>query len=294
MFKKILKVLCLVFGLILLGSGAIYLAAHNNFKKTAEKKFPEPDLALQVELNPHWKNEGKRLTQMKGCLDCHGPQLEGRTFIEDPAIGVFSGSNLTPHATGVSETYSTKDWVRAIRFGLNRGNRLLKFMPSQEFSSLSDEDLGKIIVYLQSLPPVAKNSRPITVGPMAKVLDYFGKMPLLFSGKYVPNERIKVKSLTAEDTIEYGKYVSSSCVGCHNPQFTGGPIDGVPPSWPHASNITSKGKLQAYDFDDFKKVLTTGVTKDGRKINPQFMPWTATAAMSETELKALYRYLKSI
>lgn len=293
--KKLL--LKLFAGFLTIGALAIltiYYLAYSTFKEQSETVWPDPSLILRVELNPEWKDEGKRLTQVKGCLDCHGDKLQGKTFINDKGLGTFAGSNLTPHANGVGENYTDSDWVRAIRFGKNRERKLLKFMPSEEYFHLSDEDLGKIIVYLKSLPPHDNKPDKIRVGPLAKVMNYFSQMPLLFSGLHISEKDLPAEKVIAEDSIAYGKYLSASCIGCHNPQFTGGPIEGVPPSWPHAADITSNGKMRDYTLDDFKKVLTQGVTKDGRKIDPQFMPWTATAAMSDTELSALYKYLKSL
>jgi hypothetical protein len=41
-------------------------------------------------------------------------------------------------------------------------------------------------------------------------------------------------------------------------------------------------------------VLRTGVTPEGKKLNPKFMPWTMTKDMTDDELKAIYLYLKSL
>jgi hypothetical protein len=41
-------------------------------------------------------------------------------------------------------------------------------------------------------------------------------------------------------------------------------------------------------------VLRTGKTPEGKEIDPKNMPWPMTAAYTDTELKALYAYLKSI
>jgi cytochrome c553 len=272
----------------------IYVLANSDYQQKMDAKKPDPSLELSVELRPDWKDEGKRLVQVKGCLDCHGPQLEGKSFIDDPALGTFAGPNLTAHETGLGSNYQVSDWVRSIRYGRNRNGKLLRFMPSEEFSHLSDEDLGKMIVYLRALPPTPSAAPETKVGPMAKIMHYLGKMPLLFSGLNISEKHVAVQSVVAEDSAQYGKYVSASCIGCHNADFTGGPINGVPPSWPEAANITSKGKLKNYSLQDFKNVLTKGVTPEGRQINPEFMPWKATAAMTDVEISSLYKHLKSL
>jgi hypothetical protein len=119
-------------------------------------------------------------------------------------------------------------------------------------------------------------------------------MPLLFSGEYIQPEFQSVVQLTPSPTIAYGKYLAASCTGCHHSNFEGGAIPGVPPSWPKAANLTQKGNLRNWKYADFKKTLTTGITPEGKKLNPQYMPWPATAAMNDTELSALFLFLKSL
>jgi hypothetical protein len=83
-------------------------------------------------------------------------------------------------------------------------------------------------------------------------------------------------------------------LACHRPDYSRGPIDGVPPSWPPAADLTASSNFAKWSFDDFKKALTTGETPDGRMLNPQFMPWTSTAAFNDMELRALYNFLKGL
>ncbi len=46
--------------------------------------------------------------------------------------------------------------------------------------------------------------------------------------------------------------------------------------------------------EQFTQTLRTGETPEGRTLNPQYMPWSLTAAMEEDELSALYAYLTSL
>lgn len=294
MFKHVLKwVGALVIIVAAIGAG-IFLRAQSKFSSMAEQTLEDPSLKLAVTSAPEWAQEGERIAKMKGCFDCHGKDLGGTVFVQDPAIGMFAGPNLTKGQGGVVSNYTDEDWVRSIRFGRGPQKHYLKFMPSQEFAFLTDEDLSKLITYLKNVPAVNREFVPVQVGPMAKILYSFGKMPLLFSGENVdPNSTVPA-SLKPSEAPEYGKYLAASCVGCHHPNFGGGKIPGVPPSWPKSANLTAKGNIAKWSFADFQKTASSGVTPEGKSLNPQFMPWPAMAAMNETELKALYNFLKSL
>lgn len=259
----------------------------NSSIKVAIQSIPIPTDEASI-------NEGKRLVQVKGCMDCHDTDLGGRTFIDEPPIGRYSGSNLTPGQGSVTAHYTDEDWIRAIRYGLSPNGRPLVFMPSDEFQHLSNEDLGRMIAYLKSLAPVDRENAPISIGPLARVLFTFNQMPLLFPYRNVNMGAQPVDSVPVGATIEYGRYLAAACTGCHGPEYSGGPIPGVPPSWPQAANITPSGRVANWSLAEFKKVLTEGITPDGHQINPLHMPWKATQAMTDIEIEALFLFLKQL
>ena len=249
--------------------------------------FSIPNDAASIE-------EGRRQVQVKACTDCHGADMGGFTFVNEAPVGTFSGSNLTPGRGSRVAGYRDIDWIRAIRYGIGADGRPLIMMPSGDFHGMSNEDLGAMIAYLKTLPPVDRESLTQKVGPVSRVLYSLGQMPLLFPHEHIDLNAEPVEKVLAGETAEYGQYLAQGCVGCHGPGFSGGPIPGVPPSWPHARNLTPSGSFAQWSFADFEKVLTKGITPDGRQINPQFMPWKAMAAMTPTELKALYLFLKTL
>lgn len=294
MLKRILKWGGALLLLLLIGGAARFLKAQSHYSKTESLVLEDPRLKLDVNPTPAWIAEGERIAKMKGCFDCHGQDLGGKVFVQEPPIGTYAGSNLTKGRGGIGGVYTDEDWVRSIRYGRGPNKKYLKFMPSEEFFALSDEDLGKLIAYLKSVPSVDRERTPVSVGPVAKVFYDAGSMPLLFSG-----ERIDLKSppparVTPSESPEFGKYLAASCTGCHHANYGGGPIPGVPPSWPAAADLTPRGNLAHWSFDDFKKTAQSGVTPQGKTLNPQYMPWPAMAAMNEVELKALYNFLKSL
>jgi hypothetical protein len=94
-----------------------------------------------------------------------------------PGLITLSFPNLTAGAGGVGATNSNEDWVRAIRHGVGHDGRGLLLMPVRLFYYLSDEDLGALIAYLKSLPPV-DNELPMTnLGALGRVMLVLGQVP---------------------------------------------------------------------------------------------------------------------
>jgi hypothetical protein len=70
--------------------------------------------------------------------------------------------------------------------------------------------------------------------------------------------------------------------------------DPIAPGFPVVPDVTTSGNVGKWTEDQFITVLRTGKTPEGKEIDPKNMPWPMTAAYTDTELKALYAYLKSI
>jgi hypothetical protein len=99
---------------------------------------------------------GERSARQRGCTGCHDPgdgTLAGRP---QPLPGTtIYPSNLTPDVqTGIG-AWSDDQIARAIRAGLDdQGAPLCDYMP--RFASLDVGELGALIAYLRSLPPVRR------------------------------------------------------------------------------------------------------------------------------------------
>ncbi|GLC25497.1 c-type cytochrome [Roseisolibacter agri] len=232
---------------------------------------------------------GERLALTRGCKDCHGENLAGNVLIDDPAIGRFAGPNLTMGGRGKHLTDA--DWERAVRHGLRRDGSQLLVMPSNEFTGFSDEDLAAIVAYARSLPASPKVAPASYVGPVARVLFVTGQIDALPAQK-IDHAAPHPARVVPDPTAAYGKYLAAGCQGCHNPSFTGGKIPGTPPEWKPAANITPEG-IGHWSESDFVTALRTARRPDGSAIDPQ-MPVKMTKHMTDTELKALYAYLRTV
>jgi mono/diheme cytochrome c family protein len=232
-------------------------------------------------------------TAITKCVDCHTPGLTGQVLIDDPAFGVLAAPNLTSGTGGVISHYDDAHLGRAIRHGVAWDGRPLLFMPSGEYSHLSDADLAAIIAWIRSAQP-GNTAWPATkMGPIPRVLFVLGKFPDLVPSRTI-DHKAKPPVVVPGVTLEYGKYLATvgGCSGCHGPGLSGGPIPGAPPEFPAATNITPTG-IGSWSAEDFMRALREGKRPDGTAIN-EFMPWRFAGQMTDAEIQALWMYLKTV
>jgi mono/diheme cytochrome c family protein len=108
----------------------------------------------------------------------------------------------------------------------------------------------------------------------------------------IDHDRVLVKDVKVEVSVEYGKYLSIACQGCHRENMKGG--DPVAPGFPLVADISSTGNPGKWTDEQFLNTLRTGTTPEGKVLKPQEMPWTMTQAYTDVELKALHMYLNSL
>ncbi len=233
---------------------------------------------------------GQHIAETRGCIDCHGKDFGGAKVIDDPAVGVMWGSNLTGGRGGQAAGFSDDEWVRAIRHGVAKDGRPLVLMPSIEYAHFSDDDLGAVIAYLKTVPKVDRDRVPVTVGPVARALILAGEIKL--AAEHIDHAGLRPSTVIPGVTVAYGGYLAVGCTGCHGDQLAGGRIPGAPPDWPVSRNLTPGGDLAKWSEADFIRALQTGTRPDGKQLNP-VMP-LAFGKMTDTEHKALWLYLQSL
>lgn len=271
--------------LVLVTVGAVYgitsrrMAAH----------FDVPAHALAVPTDSATIARGKHFATIKGCVECHGAAFQGNVLLDEPAIGRLAGPNLTTGGRGAELTDA--DWERAVRHGVRRDNTPLLFMPSNEFTTVSDEDLAAIVAYARSLPGVTTVQPPSKAGPVFRALHVAGEVEL--SAEEIVHADAHPASVLAEATESYGKYMAAGCTGCHGAGFGGGKIPGAPPDWKPAANLTPAG-IGHYSEADFMRVLRTGMRPSGVPVDSTIMNWRLTGQMTDTEIIAIYKYLKTV
>jgi cytochrome c553 len=164
-------------------------------------------------------------------------------------------------------------------------------MPSEDFHEMGDADVGGA----GRLPAVAaafgERSGPLEVRPLGRVLWLFGKFPLLPAEHLDHAPRARVAPAVAA-TAEYGRYLAQACTGCHGANLAGQHVPGTPPSFPDSQNLTPAA-LGQWQEADFIRAIRTGKRPDGSELD-KFMPWRTYAKMSDTELSAIWAYLRTL
>jgi mono/diheme cytochrome c family protein len=242
------------------------------------------------------------------CGHCHAadPQqdpdgpLSGGMEFRNWRLGTIRAANLTPDpATGLGE-WTEAEIVRAIRTGEDREGRVLApVMPYEWFHGMSDRDALAVARYLKSLPPVHHEVRndPNLVYRAAR---------FLFLGPEDPPEG---RAPPRGPTAEYGRYLAlhvSLCADCHTPRTgirstpdrdrlfagTASPPKGFPANPANLTPDTATG-IGRWSEADFLRTLRTGVNPRGDSLHA-FMPWREYRRMSDDDLRAIYRYLRTL
>jgi cytochrome c553 len=290
--RKLFKILAYAITTLLLLISAALVVIYVKSNSRMRQKFDVAAAAVPVISTSGDLAEGKRLYISRGCGDCHGDDAGGKTFIDDPAIGRLTGSNLTRGKGGVAASRSNEDIARAVRHGVGKNGRALVFMPSTDFAGMTDEDTGRLIAYVRSVPAVDRELPEIKIGPVARLLFLSGEMPLLVSAEKINHSATRAQKIEKAVSVEFGKYVAATCTGCHRDNLQGGPIQGAPPEWPPAQNIAGKA-LSHYTEAQFTTAIRTGKRPDGSMIKFP-MPWQSLSKLTDIEIKALWKYLQTL
>jgi len=247
------------------------------------------------------------------CSDCHtapddyaslqtgiSPSLGGG--VEFPiALGTIRVPNLTPDsATGIGRR-SDGDITRMLRYGVRADGRAA--IPFMEYHDLSDADIVAVLSFLRSQPPV-HHAVP------DHDLSLLGKAVMAFAIKPIgPSGTPPAESPPAGPTLERGAYLVTAvaaCAGCHTqrsmvtgaytgPRLAGGaPMEAgdnahtklVPP------DITANpgtGRADVWTEDEFVARFHAGVRIPGSP-----MPWQAFRRITDADVRAIYRYLRSL
>ena len=307
MLRKILLGLFAVLLLFVAGF-AIYVASrqHLVFNDT-----PYPQVAASTDsaviARGHYL-----VRNVVNCASCHGdtaqaaarlagadvPLSGGNVFDIPP--GKFYVRNITPdQETGIGR-YTDQAVARALRNGVGPDGRAL--LPFMEVQGLADDDLVAVISYLRSQPPV-RHEVPMhqytLLGAIVKAT--------VLANPVGPRETPPRQSPRGA-TIENGRYLAESaalCWACHTqrsqetgqligPRYGGatGFVEGNEHQYTWSPpNITSDptGRLSAMTEDEFVTRFHTG-----RLIEGSPMPWQSFGRMADNDLRAIYRYLKSL
>lgn len=247
------------------------------------------------------------------CSDCHTasadyaslntgswPVLSGGGAFTIP-LGTIRVPNLTPDsATGIGRR-SDGEIARILRYGVRPDGR--SAIPLMEFHELSDADIVAVISFLRSQPPV-RNPVP------DHDLNLLGKAVMAFVIEPIgPSGNPPAETPPSGATPERGAYLVtavSNCAGCHTQRsmvtgaYTGPRLAGgsameagdkahtklVPPD---VTANPGTGRVALWTEDEFVARF-----RAGERIPGSPMPWQAFRRITEDDVRAIYRYLRSV
>ena len=296
MIHKILKwigiVLGSLIGLLVLALLVFYIAGSIQWNKL-HGSYEVPVETITIPTDPASLRRGQHIATIRMCRHCHLENLSGQTA-GAPLLVTLSVPNLTPGAGGVGATNTDEDWVRAIRHGVGNDARGLALMPSRVFYYISDDDLGVLIAYLKSLPPVDKEMPPTDLGPLGRVMLALGQLPPEIEPNVLVIDHDGPRPIPPEVgvTVEYGEYLAHTCALCHGENLNGQTVREGGNVYV-ALNLTRGGEMGYWTEEQFITTMRTGIKPDGHPLN-EFMPWKYFGQMTDAELKAVWLYLQSL
>jgi mono/diheme cytochrome c family protein len=269
-------------GVVLLAVAAVYGVSRSRMAE----HYDVPVAAIEIPTDSAAVAHGRHMTRaIAKCGACHGNNYEGQVFFEDPLFGRGYAPNITP--AGIVADYTDQDWVRALRHGLKPDGRSLQVMPSYEFYHLSDEDLGAVIAYMKSLPPVQSGDGSPRRGPLYHLLVAGDLFPIL-PARVIDHNAPRPEAPAVAPSPEYGRYIAEiGCVSCHGPTLQGAKPPATGP------DITQFGRTAGWTEADFRLALRAGKRPDGTVIDPE-MPWNLTTEMTDVEIAAVWAYVQSL
>jgi mono/diheme cytochrome c family protein len=222
---------------------------------------------------------GAHIAVTRGCTGCHGPDLGGTVFHDEPNVARL----VAPNLTAIRNDYSDADFVRLLRHGVRPNGEGVVVMPSSMYRNLSDEDLGAVIAYLRSVPAVSDSLPPTSV----RIL---GRLGLALGKFQTEPERIAAANVepmptpAAGDTVGTGRYiVMSTCAECHGLKLEGDEM-GTP----------GLSVVAAYSVEAFTTLMRTGKPVSGRDLDlMDDVARSRFAHFSDAEIAAMYAYLRS-
>lgn len=288
--KRVLKWVGYIIGglivVLCLAVGTIYAITSSHMSKSYSTNVP----ALTIPTDSASIARGQHLAVTVGkCQGCHGDNWAGTDFSNDAMFARLSSANLTSGKGGIGGQYTDLDWVRTLRYGINRQGKSVVFMPAEAYTHFNDTDLSQIIAYLKTLPPADMTVTPAkSIGPIGRAIYLFAGLPL-FPAELIDHDMPR-PVITEAPSVEYGKYLvdAGGCRNCHGENLAGSKQGEVV-----TPNLTPSGELGKWTEADFVKVIRTGVRPDGRTLST-FMPWTLMKGLSDTELSAYWAYLHSL
>jgi len=264
-------------GIAIIGYGVLYVLS----EQALHRRYPIPAVTLSIPGDPASIAEGKRLATVRGCFAaCHGKQVEGEVMFDKPMIARI----VAPNLAAAARKFSDRELAAIIRNGVRPDGRSLLVMPSQTYAALTDEDLGRIIAFLKSLPETPGLGPDISPGPLGRIGLATGEFKM--AAQHIA-ESVPPPAATGEPA-KHGRYLAQTvCAECHGTALQG---DSNP-----SFTTPDLRMVAAYSAPDFVHLLRTGIAIGGRKLGVMTAQSQKNLKhLTDSEIADLYSYLHSL
>lgn len=261
-----------VLTLLVLSLLSIYIGGEIVINRTYESTPKN----LLTSSRPDVISEGERLARVYGCHEgCHGKDMEGQVFFEQP----FLARIIAPNLTLAADRYSTSEFEAIVRQGIKPDGKSVLGMPSASFSFLTDNDLSSILAFIKSYPDSDNDSGESSFGLLARLG--------LLTGKYQP-AAAQIAALGDSDSAkpaspaDKGEYLAmTACSECHGMQLEGD----------FAPNLVI---AKAYDLEAFTALMKEGQSIGGNEMElMSLVSQKRFAHLTDGEVAALHEFLQS-
>lgn len=267
-----------------------------------------PITPVGLDRQPNIDN-GRLLFYAGGCTSCHAApnqddklRLGGGYALKSP-FGTFHVPNISPHERDGIGSWSTADFVRAMREGLSPdGRHYYPAFPYTSYQRMSPADLGDLFAFMKTLAPVEGRAPDHELPFPFNIRRGIGLWKLAFlDGRTFAPDSSKPAGWNRGAYLVNGP---GHCAECHSERnfagaiiedrrFAGGPDPegrGVVPNiTPHPSGIGG------WTVGDLSTLLKTGETPNFDTVGgPMGSVVGNTSHLSDSDREAMAEYLLSL
>ena len=239
--------------------------------------FTAENRSISLSTDPEVLAEGERKAQIFGCYHgCHGRDMQGDTFFDEPFIARLFAPNLTQ----ASRKFTASEMEAMIRQGIRPDGTGLIAMPSNSFAIMTDEDLIAILSFIHEFPEQPSEPQTNSFGLLARALIISGEVPV-GNGS---DAATPWNSSLLDTPLKLGEYLAmNACSECHGLQYEGN-ADFAPPL----------AIAKAYNREQFHALL-----KEGEALVPRDLGLMGLVAkfrfshLNSDEIDAIYDFLQA-
>lgn len=264
-----------------------------------------PKLSVPKGVSEDSVKRGEYLVKAGDCIACHTPEnakpFSGGLPLKTP-FGTYYSPNLTPDKEFGIGSWTEAQFIRAVKQGIAPdGSYYFPVFPYIYYNKISDQDAKDMWAYFQSIPPVAKQNKPIDAPLPFRIRSSQFFWRLAYFHPYKGDYKYDKSQSKVWNRGAYLAYGLGHCGMCHTPinalgapkrnqSFTGSVIDGY--AVPNITGVT----LDSVSLDQIVRIFAYDELPGGGKVQGPMQQVNHDSLMhlKNSDLEALAVFLKSL